>query len=382
MAADSEAFVRQIHAGGRPFVLALTGGGSAAAAALLGVPGASASVLEVLVPYSQPALERFLGGKPDHYCTPQTARAMAMAAYRRASEYQPGRDDLAGIALTASLATDRPKRGAHRLHAAYQTASTTTAVSVELVKGRRSRQQEESVAAAVVLSLVAEACGLAERLPVDLSAEERLERAVKQAPAAWQELLAGKIERVGCQAAAGEPTKVAAATGPLVFPGAFNPLHDGHRRMAAAAERLAGRRPLFEISISNVDKPLLDFLEIDRRVQQFEPGDAVWLTRAATFVEKARLFPGATFIVGADTIRRIAEAKYYAGGVAGLVEALEAIANQGCRFLVFGRLIDGAFRTLSDLALPAALMSICAAVPEESFRADISSTVLRTPQRE
>jgi hypothetical protein len=60
-----------------------------------------------------------------------------------------------------------------------------------------------------------------------------------------------------------------------------------------------------------------------------------------------------------------------------MLAAIEAIAAHGCRFLVFGRDCGGAFRTISALELPAPLAALCEEVPEEAFRADISSTELR-----
>ena len=369
---DEENLVRRIQASGRALVLALTGGGSQAIAELLTVPGASRCVLEALVPYGERALARFLGGHPDHFCSPATARAMAMAAYLRAVDDASGRPDLLGVAGTASLATDRPKRGAHRLHAAWQSATTTAVVSVELVKGRRTRQQEERVSTAIILNLIAEACGIAQRLPTGLDGDEPVEQAAIVAPQSWQDLLAGKIARLDWPIESGR-----AGAPAFVFPGAFNPLHAGHRAMAAVAAKLPGGRLHYEISIANADKPPLDFLEIERRLAQFTPGEVVSLTRAPTFVEKSRLFPGATFVVGTDTIERIADPKYYGGSPDNAREAFRSIADQGCRFLVFGRQAERKFRSLADLRLPAALATLCQAVPEADFRSDMSSTELR-----
>jgi hypothetical protein len=123
----------------------------------------------------------------------------------------------------------------------------------------------------------------------------------------------------------------------------------------------------------------LDFIEIAERVRQFTDGDAVWLTRAPTFVIKAQLFPGATFVVGADTLERIGQERYY-GHAAALHAAIDEIANSGCQFLAFGRVIDGRFHTLDDLQLPTSLARLCRQVPEEAFREDISSTLLRARQ--
>jgi hypothetical protein len=142
-----------------------------------------------------------------------------------------------------------------------------------------------------------------------------------------------------------------------------------------AAERLGG--PVtFELSIANVDKPPLDFIEIDDRLEQLG-GRPVFLTRASTFLEKSALAPGCRFVVGADTLERIAELRYYGGDVAKRDSAISAIAERGCRFLVFGRASEDRFTTASTIEIPPALRALCDEVPESEFRADISSTELR-----
>ena len=98
---------------------------------------------------------------------------------------------------------------------------------------------------------------------------------------------------------------------------------------------------------------------------------------AATFVEKSKIFPGATFVVGVDTIERIAQPRYYGDDRQACHAALEAIAAAGCRFLVFGRKAEGCFDTLADLRLPPVLRAICDEVGEAEFRQDLSSTELR-----
>src|SRR3990172_9064775 len=79
--------VREIHAAPTRVVLALAGGGSRAISQLLEMPGASRTVLEVVVPYSAAALGEWLGGPPEHACSAQTARALGMAAFLRACRF-------------------------------------------------------------------------------------------------------------------------------------------------------------------------------------------------------------------------------------------------------------------------------------------------------
>jgi hypothetical protein len=124
----------------------------------------------------------------------------------------------------------------------------------------------------------------------------------------------------------------------------------------------------------------LDFIALRTRIHAIRAVDherPIALTRAPTFREKAALFPGATFVVGADTIVRIAEARYYGGDANRRDEAVAAIAAQGCRFLVFGRQLAEGFETLSALSLPPALAELCDEVPADEFREDISSTEIR-----
>lgn len=371
MAVGETQFIEGLHQLPGKLVLAVTGGGSQAIAALLEVPGASRTVLEASVPYAAEAFVRFLGATPEQFCSEETARLMAMAAYRRAAEYACSHNTVAGIACTASLVSDRPKHGSHRIHAALQTRSLTLSHSVTLVKGRRSRLEEESVAAAMLLNLVAEFKGQVPRLNVRLLPEEEIAAERCDAPLTWQLLFSGELSLVPATVAAQAPSDQRRR---LVFPGAFHPRHDGHREMARLAAERLGLPVEHELSIVNVDKPPIDYVEILRRVTQFSDRETLWLSSTPTFVGKASLFPHATFIVGVDTIARTADAKYY-GGVEARDHAFAKLAEAESRFLVFGRHYDGAFRSLAALQLPAALRELCDEVPE--YRMDVSSTILR-----
>lgn len=371
---SQQQLAQEVHAQPRRLVLVATGGGSQALSALISQPGASRTVLEATVPYAAAALTAYLGGPPEEACSARTARLMAMAAYRRARRLDPAADVL-GVACTASLASDRPKRGSHRAHVAWQSATATVTHSLELAKGERDRSGEEAVVAAQMLNAVAEACQVKSRLDLHLTSGEQV--AIRRAEASTElaELLDGTRQRAPLLSAH-EAHPVGA-----LFPGAFNPLHAGHRRMAQVARELLHTEVNFEISIENVDKPMLDFIEIEERLAHFEPGDAVWLSRAATFARKSELFPGCTFVVGADTVERVGQARYY-GGEAEMQQALATIAARGCRFLVFGRADESQFRQLRDLQLPPVLAGLCRAVSAEQFREDVSSTQLRRQGRE
>jgi nicotinamide mononucleotide (NMN) deamidase PncC len=388
---DSARLVAQIHDAPVRLVLAITGGGSRAIGELLEVPGGSRTLLEAVVPYSSTALEDWLGAAPEQSCSARTSRAMAMAAFSRAQGHlaalkEDARGaDVIGIGCTASLVSDRPKHGPHRVHVAWQSVSATASDSVELVKQRRNRVEEERIAARLILNAIANAAGVTDRLVLETQGDEPLIHERIDAPAAWQDLLRGTVEAVQHQDGALEPARFSRANRPAgprtLFPGAFNPLHDGHRRMIEIAATILGMPVELEISIENVDKPPLDYIEMDRRLRQFDR-QTVWFTRASTFVRKAELFPGATFVVGADTIRRIADPRYYGDKPELATTAIDRIRKQGARFLVFGRDCDGRLETVGQLDLPPKLRELCTEVPCEQFHFDISSTAVRNASRD
>lgn len=158
--------------------------------------------------------------------------------------------------------------------------------------------------------------------------------------------------------------------------GAFNPLHDGHRELRSVSQQLLRDAVGYEISVHNVEKSSLPPEEILARSRQFEKA-VLAITAAPTFVKKAALLPETTFIVGIDTAVRIVDPRFYEASQTRMLNALSAIRDQGCRFLVAGRVVGDKFATLSDIDLPTASADLFAEIAEGDFRSDISSTGLR-----
>lgn len=162
-----------------------------------------------------------------------------------------------------------------------------------------------------------------------------------------------------------------------VLCGSFNPLHEGHIALREAAERRIAGSVWYELSVVNADKPPLDLAAIERRRRQFTEHPIV-LTRAATFVEKARLLAGTVFVVGVDTAERIIAPRFYGGRDDVMRQSLAAIRRSGCRFLVAGRKLGETFRTLGDLCLPSGTDDLFEELPASMFRVDVSSTARRS----
>src|SRR5690349_4492925 len=110
--------IQRIHDAPHRLMFVAAGAGHSALSALLDVAGASRTVLEGVIPYSQAAFDDFLARKPAQYVAGETARLLAGRAYTRARQLSPDSPQLFGIACTATIATDRQKRGEHRAHVA------------------------------------------------------------------------------------------------------------------------------------------------------------------------------------------------------------------------------------------------------------------------
>ncbi|KAL7441405.1 hypothetical protein ACHAXH_009079 [Discostella pseudostelligera] len=160
----------------------------------------------------------------------------------------------------------------------------------------------------------------------------------------------------------------------------------------------------FELSVTNADKPPLDPMEVERRINIFTslprqemPRDwAVMLTNAPLFSQKtdilAELIPNnrlenepssrtMSFVLGTDTMVRIINPKYYDNSREKMLAALMDMKEKGVHFIVGGRLEPGTNNYMNGKdevsSLPLEVQEMFTLLPEDEFRMDISSTELR-----
>ena len=380
MSSQSEmptALVQRIHDSDTMAVFSVAGAGTAAISWLLGVAGASRTVLEILVPYASTSLTEFVGSEPSQFVSEDTAILMAKAAYRRALQLREGANPVVGIACTATIATDRTKRGNHRCHVAAWSGSDRRTYNLTYIKGLRDRAGEDDIASKLVMRAIAESANVVFDADLGLSPSESVQTSALSYVDAIEALMARHLEK-----AIAHPDGSMFADGRFsggILSGSFNPLHEGHRALADAASRILGQPVAYELSVANVDKPPLPEHEVRRRISQFA-GSTVVLTQAARFFQKTRLLPDCAFIIGGDTAVRLVDPRYYEGNASHMIAALQEMRQNGCRFLVAGRADGEKFITLSDVSVPDGFGDMFTAIPESAFRRDISSTQIRQAQ--
>eukprot|EP00891_Asterochloris_glomerata_P005367 jgi/Astpho2/5367/fgenesh1_pg.00075_%23_41_t len=426
--ADSKTIdvIKQIHATPYKAVLYVTGGAMQGVSWMLTTPGASRTVLESKVPYAGTSMAEAMGHPVETYACVEVADDLAKAAYRQAANLATIESPIIGVGCTCALATDREKKGVHKVaqpgacdsHAcacawhcccclmvsarfsalellrgmqafvATHNGLVTCTFSITLAKGVRGRLEEDTVASKLLVNATAQACGLGRTANADLGLRqsEHVQEDTTELADPLEELLAGNISTV--EFSHGFVVVNAPRRGRVYMSGSFNPLHEGHRGMLAAGLAARSKKAhsgvqegLYELTVRNADKGSLALADVQKRLRQFkEQGLAVVLTQAPLYPTKARLFPGSTFVIGYDTAIRLVDGKYYGGDDAALLQ-IAAMKQSGCSILVAGRVADdGTFMTLADIELPKLMQeqALFESIPEETFRADISSTLLRS----
>ena len=371
--------VEKIHDTPHLMVMNFAGAGSQALAWLHSVGGSSRTVLEVVDRYSAPSMMDATGFEPDQFTSERVGKALAEHAYARAGSITsrlPGEGYVFfGIGMSATIATDRVKRGDHRMSLAVRDAFGVVAHEVVLTKGLRDRAGEEELLSRFALDAIAGASGVLHTAAPAWSDDEIVATSLDPVPTV-RRFLEGERPALRLAADATWSDEIAADRLAIVS-GAFHPVHDGHFELARVASEYSGREVAFELPLQNAAKGEVPMLTARSRAAQFATKASLLLTRAPLFVQKAELFPGALFVIGADTAVRVLDPSFYGNSRPAMLEALDAIRSRGCRFLVAGRESDGGFRTLADIGVPPEFDDLFDGLPEEAFRKDVSSTQIR-----
>ena len=368
--------VSQIHSTPQKVVFEFSGAGSLALFWLHSVGGSSRTMLEAIDHYSSSSTVALLGYEPEQFVTPKTAREMARRAYQRGLRLSSGSDPVIGIGCTATISTDYTKRGEHHCQLAICQHGLLTRYAVTFLKGKRDRMAEETLVSRIVLNSLAQACGIHISLDLGLDGTERMLKFNEDPSDPLEQLLQATVKTVTIN-----PNGRMVVDHPLsdlsILSGSFNPLHDGHTRLADAAAKALRIPVVFELPVINADKAPISYLEICRRFRQFSDTDTLILTRSPLFHHKSKLFPNSVFVIGFDTAIRLLDPHYYGGDKSSLHAAFDTISAAGCHFLVTGRLWQGKYHCLRDLEIHPKYERLFKSLSEDKFRLDVASTTLR-----
>lgn len=313
------------------FVLTVTGGGSQIIGDLLSQGGASSWFLEANVPYATKALVEFLDGyEPEKYASDKTARLMAIQSYKRAIELGATPEQAVGVSCTASLKriTDEREGRVHRAYIGIQTKDRTQCFGYSFIEPR-SRAEEEILVGSLIGNEIDRIRSKLDSYPILLTKDEEMEAVEEIREDRYNAfpLLFGSKKRDYKLVGSNEPFL---GKGSVIFPGSFNPLHDGHAAIVKAAHAKLGKKVYLEISVTNPDKPSLDYTDIERRIfhileyrdDEFHNALAgIILSNTAKFYDKIWQYPTSTYLVGTDTVNRIFDPKY--GNIHDLIDLIK-----------------------------------------------------------
>ena len=371
---DLERVIEQLHQTSHMLVYEFAGAGVQALAWLHAVAGSSATILEANDRYAQKSFIDVIGHKPDKFVSLEASEALAKQALKRAQYLKRDGTAALGVSCTASIATNRPKRGEHQCFISVADELAVTSYALTFDKGIRTREEEETKVSTLVLKVISEVCNL---IPpqLDLTVKDVLEKHHNSGDALTS------LEHQDVQWLRfnnrGEVNTGQKLSDQLLLSGSFNPVHDGHLQLVQLVAKRREKDVCFELPLVNAAKATIDFEEAVQRARQFVGKGDIILSLSPLFYEKAILFPNSRFIVGADTAVRLVQKRFYNDSETEMLASFAAVRSAGCSFIVAGRLIDDEFVTLDEITLPEAIKDLFEVLPEEVFRVDLSSTEIR-----
>ena len=370
--------IHNIHSSDTKMVISVTGAGFKVINWLLSVSGASKTLLEATIPYSESSQELFLEKSNLSKSVSQNmSEDLAKKSYMRATKLRNSDSPVIGIGCTAAISTNRNRKGLNEAFITIWESNKINTVHLILDKSQNNREEDEKKISLIILNQIAKSANVNVEINTNINNKDTLEQLSNITfKSTIDSLINSNIQSAIRRDASSGLIPDGKYSG-VILPGSFNPLHKGHMKLKEYIIQNYDLQFAYEISISNVDKPDLDQKEILHRLNQFGNNDNVIIDKAPLFSEKSTLFPQSKFLIGYDTAERLINKKYYDDNHKKMITSLEIIENNKCSFLVAGRINKGIFSTLNDLDLPADFKSLFIEIPESQFRVDESSSFIR-----
>ena len=166
-----------------------------------------------------------------------------------------------------------------------------------------------------------------------------------------------------------------------LFPGSFNPVHEGHIEVAKRSAELLGIPEcmvVFEISLTNPDKGIVTMKDYLSRVQRLLKIDrCAMITQKGYISDKNCFMKNGFILMGADTLKRVLQKQRDTDSDEQLLRRLEEFSLRNNKIIVAPRKDpdSGLLVTKAELEFPS--------IPQEvilelsGFRLDASSTEIR-----
>ena len=365
--------------------LIVTGAGAGFQNDIWEVPGVSNFFIGSQMPYDMEETAKVLGFTPIKFVSEETAIDLALTAYLKA--WKLGRQAI-GVGVTCSVTSNRNRKGDNRIVVAVFTEVACYTLNVVLQKGNFWNDWEEKKITQEEL----EAC-VVEQRKADGELANRLTAylltvvvgGVCSAPVpalninSNMELARARILAHPYFMTSGQRGTVEKINGAntVFYPGAFNPVHPGHLQGAEMAMRIHNfvsvkeamfdehhdrifsaseqmdnaheydfrRNLIFTTTVNPAHKPALTAAEMLQRAAMMKGYNFLLTEDDPLYLDKARKFPGAHFIMGADALERMLDPKW---GVDSLT-LMKDFSELKTRFLVLGRLVGEVYKTSSDI---------------------------------
>lgn len=366
---EGDSYVNQMMDPPKRVYIITTGAGAGLQRRLWEVPGSSSFLVGAEFPYARDATERAVGFSPAPVNT-GTALELAIAAYLKADDGDRNTPTI-GLGMTCSVATLQEHKGQHRIHAAVVSRDAVYATDVYIHKsGPEGRKRDGLIADSIGFDLLLVAMGI---VPLDKMNNRPLSEGQTrdaQYEARGQFMEYPLVLRNGARMKAPSEAMKTLFSGMTLFPGNFNPPHEGHFENA----RNADPETIFQVSASPPHKPALSLQDMLERVLNFRGrGHVLFSENGSLYIDKARHFPNSTFILGTDALRRMLDPKW---GIE-TESLLREFESLGTRFRVSERTGD----SLRDIMVRDSLIPVWAygmfeCLPRTEF-ASLSSTQRR-----